>query len=505
MTVEILENEYWYGGATEFGVKMPFGKGSSFTLDLNNPGGFGDQSSPLLLSSKGRYICAAQPFKAVFGNGKIEFNCEVEVVDGFKTLKGAQAAAAKRFFELGGKTPNLLFMQKPQFNTWIELRYNQNQRDIISYARSLLDGGMDGGVFMIDEGWAPEYGDFDFDGRKFSDPKAMVKELHGMGFKVMLWVTPYISPDGYAFREIMKADERMLLHDGEGNLALRKWWNGYSCVLDLTYAGACEWYKAKLDGTIKKYGVDGFKFDGGNAYMYRRSDKAAVPGEPCEHTRAFDKFCAQYEFNELRLVYDCPGQPIICRLVDKKPDWEEKGLAAIVPNTLIQGLLGYYYCCPDMIGGGVASAFDGVASVDEELYLRWLAASVLCPMMQFSMSPKRILSPDSFAKAVSLTALHMKYADKIVELAKNAAVTGEPIVRMMEYEFPGEGMERVMDQFMLGDDTLVAPVTERGALTRTVALPRGRWQNSDGTIIDGGACVRMSSPLGSLIILTKID
>ena len=59
------------------------------------------------------------------------------------------------------------------------------------------------GNLIIDEGWQQDYGMWSFDTGKFPNAKAMVDELHNMGFKVMLWVVPYISPDCNAYRELI--------------------------------------------------------------------------------------------------------------------------------------------------------------------------------------------------------------------------------------------------------------------------------------------------------------
>ncbi len=504
MKIQFLQDELWYGGAVSNGVRMPYDANSIATIDLIR-GVFADQASPLFLSSKGRYIASRSPFCLTFNQGVIEIEAmgEIELSDGHGTLKGAQQAAARKYFDLSSDTPPLAFLKSAQYNTWIELMYNQNQKDILAYAHSLIDAGMKPGIFMIDEGWSPDYGDYDFDLRKFPDPQAMIDELHALGFKVMLWVTPNISPDGCAFREIR--NKGYLLRDKDGKIALREWWNGFSCVLDLSNPACCLWFSKKLDGVIEKYDIEGFKFDAGNAYFYRADDQAFTVQTPLEHSRSFDLFCEQYCYNELRLVYDRAGAPLVNRLVDKPPVWDERGLKAIVPNTLMQGLLGYYYSCPDMIGGGVNSAFlaDGF-KVDEEMYLRWLEASVLCPMMQFSINPKRVLSAEGFEMVKKITALHDEYSHSILVLALLASRTGEPIVRMMEYEFPNEGMERVMDQFMLGSDILVAPVTEQGAVTRNVKLPAGQWKDRQGNVIAGGRTVNIPSPIGEMIILKKV-
>ncbi len=504
MKIKFLDNEYWYGGAAHLGHKLPVSAEGDLTIDLITGAGIADQYSPLFISNKGRYIYGKEPFVIHFSKGIIEITGteKVELSEGHKNLKGAQMAVVEKYFALDGLIPDTAFFKAPQFNTWIELMYNQNEAQILEYAESLLETGIAPGVLMIDEGWAPDYGDFDFCARKFKDPKGMVGKLHDMGFYVMLWVVPFISPDSNCYRKLRDTD--YLVRDRDGEFAVRKWWNGYSCVLDLSNPKACEWFKGKLDGVMEKYGVDGFKFDAGGAYFYKSDDTTYIRQASAEHTRSFDAFSSGYKFNELRCVWDMGGKPIVCRLQDKAPAWKNSGdmdlgLESLIPNMLTQGILGYFYGCPDMIGGGgYASFLEKGYKTDEELYVRWLETSLLCPMLQFSVSPKRILSKEGFDKVSELVKKRREYTSQVLELAKNASVTGEPVMRYLEYEFPDEGFEAVTDMFMLGDKLLVAPVTKQGADKRSVKLPKGVWKYLDGTEYIGGKTVEVSAPLGTL-------
>ena len=55
---------------------------------------------------------------------------------------------------------------------------------MLRYAREICDRGLARSVMEIDDRWQTRYGDIEFDPRKFPDPKAMVDELHALGFKV---------------------------------------------------------------------------------------------------------------------------------------------------------------------------------------------------------------------------------------------------------------------------------------------------------------------------------
>ena len=88
--------------------------------------------------------------------------------------------------------------------------------------------------------------------------------------------------------------------------------------------------------------------------------------------------------------------------------------------------------------------------------------------------------------------LHESYADTIVALAEESTRTGAPIVRPLWWTARARRADdpslTVDDQFLLGDDVLVAPVLEQGATARDIYLPPGRWTDElrGGAILDGG-------------------
>ena len=129
------------------------------------------------------------------------------------------------------------------------------------------------------------------------------------------------------------------------------------------------------------------------------------------------------------------------RLHDKDHSWE--ALNRLIPDMLAAGFVGCPFICPDMIGGGSWTAFLPGSSFEPELFIRSAQIHALCPMMQISASPWRVLSAelqDVFRKTV---ALRQRFAPRFVELAKESARTGEPMMRNLEYAFPG---------IVLGDD-----------------------------------------------------
>ena len=56
---------------------------------------------------------------------------KVEAIASGNTLRDAYVAAKDKHFPASGKTPNALMFKSPQYNTWIELGSNQNQKDLL--------------------------------------------------------------------------------------------------------------------------------------------------------------------------------------------------------------------------------------------------------------------------------------------------------------------------------------------------------------------------------------
>ena len=507
LTINIEQGEYWWGGLSSRGYETPYDMHSSVTFDLwgDNEG---NQAQPLLLSNKGRYIWSEEPIKYNFSNGKITVSTRKGIINhGEKggNLKDAYNSVCQQFFPPDGKIPEELLFTSPQYNTWIELMYDQNEKDILRYAKDIIDNGFPPGVLMIDDNWQTDYGKWEFSASRFHDPKGMIEKLHSMGFKVMLWVCPFISPDSDVYRYL--AAQKMLLLDSQkkqdvlwanarNKPAIIRWWNGASACLDLSNPKSQNWFKEKLDHLVKDYGVDGFKFDAGDAGFYTGNVVSYEPGTPNDQTAYFAALGLEYPLNEFRASWKMAGLPLVQRLRDKGHNWED--LQKLIPDQMSQSLMGYAYTCPDMIGGGEYQSFLKASEIDQELVVRSAQIHALMPMMQFSVAPWRVLSKENEAICRNMAVLHKKMGPVILDLAKKASITGEPIVKPMALAFPESGFELIKDQFMLGNNILVAPVVKKGALTRSVVLPKGKWQSEVGRIFTGGKTIKIKVPLDRL-------
>ena len=508
-SIPIDKNERWFGGAVNKGSAMPFENGFSLNLYGNNEG---NQASPLLLSTNGRYIWSDRPFAFTIKADTLFVNSleQIKVEKAGSTLAEAYKTVSKNSFPASGKMPDTALFTSPQYNTWIELLYNQNQDDILKYAHSVINNGFPPGVLMIDDNWAPYYGKFEFRKDRFSDPKKMIAELHHLGFKVMVWICPFISPDTEIFRLLEK--EKRLLLDNKKDTTLTwkeatdpviiKWWNGYSAEVDFTNPSSVKWYEEQLAFMQHEYGVDGFKLDAGDIEYYPSNAVSYTKAEPNEQSEAWGAIGLKFPLNEYRAMWKRGGQPLAERLRDKAHTW--KDLQTLIPNLVAAGLLGYQFTCPDMIGGGEFTSFIDDAKLDQDLFVRSAQIHALMPMMQFSASPWRVLDSAHFAAVKKAVALRQRYTPYILQLAKQAAQTGEPIARHMEYEFPKQGFEKCRDQFMLGDKIMVAPVVDK-SFRRNVVFPKGKWKNENGKVFKGPVVKTFDAAINQLLWFEKVS
>lgn len=522
-TFPILENEYWWGGTVASGA-CPLTRESEyhkdFRVDCDN------QTMPLFLSNLGRLIWSEEPFRVDVENGCFHMEGEnITLEKPGNTLREVYTSAQKKYFPCDGKRLPETFFKTAQYNTWMEFTYYPTQEGVLDYAEKWLAHGYPPGIFIIDEGWHGRYGVWQFDLARFPDPKGMVDRLHEMGFTVLLWVTPFVCPDGPDFvrslRPLKGTDPEMaknlymrlegteMNEEEDSKVAIIRWWNGYGAVLNLDNPWDAKFLDDKLKALMRDYGVDGFKFDGGTPEVYHPNNvvngKFACKKTPHELNQAWNRFGSRYPYHEYKDTYKRGGKNCIQRLRDKHPTWDGLGINLLIPCAVTCGLIGHPFVCPDMVGGGEwAFRFLPGFELDEELFVRMAQCSALFPMIQFSWAPWTCLSEENQKYCVDAAKLHQKMADEILTLVHEAEQSGEPILRTLEYNDPHKGYAGITDEFMLGEDILVAPVVTKSTFERSVVFPSGRWQDEEGNVYEGGTRCVLPSPLSRLLWFKRV-
>ncbi|MBI1941265.1 MAG: hypothetical protein HYS33_07135 [Acidobacteria bacterium] len=396
--------------------------------------------------------------------------------------------------------------KRPVWSTWISFLNDVTQRDVIDFSRRIHSEGWPASVIEIDADWQTHFGDLQFNS-KFPDPKSMVEEVHKLGYFLTLWVCNFANPGSERYQ---RGEERGLLvgDAATGKAARIHWWEGEGTLIDFNNPAARAEYAAELNSLMERYGVDGFKFDGGDAEYWPTAGAVSGGAMPLTRNRYTDLWAevgAEFDLNELRVGWLCQPLGLFNRMRDKSASWSEvDGLPAVVTHGSIQSLLGFVFNCADLIGGGLDTGFKP----DEELIVRWTQAATFMPIMQFSYGPWNYSEPSE--KLIRhFIELHGKlWPWRFKPLVERAMATGKPIWAPLFYVFPeDEKTYKISDEFMVGETLLVAPVVRRGERARDVYLPRGRWQDFwSGEKVDGGRTIRaVPAPLERIPVFERFD
>jgi alpha-glucosidase len=176
------------------------------------------------------------------------------------------------------------------------------------------------------------------------------------------------------------------------------------------------------------------------------------------------------------------------------------------------GLSGVPICGADV--GGFARGPGKYGAVkfwrpSTELYLRWMELGALMPFFRGHCTlyaPRQ--EPWSFGRRaldLSRRILRRRYRllPLLYRLALESHETGLPMIRplAMHHDVPrGAGV----DQFLLGENLLVAPVLAPGVTRREVWLPAGRWYDwYTGDPHVGGQTVSVAAPLGTTPVFVR--
>src|SRR3712207_3143528 len=142
----------------------------------------------------------------------------------------------------------------------------------------------------------------------------------------------------------------------------------------------------------------------------------------------------------------------------------------------------------------------------DELFTRWMEWAVFTPHFRVHNScctngtqvPWR--SDAMLARWNALADLHVRARPYIRSQWERAVETGMPITRPLWLGFPGDAEAAKQDQqWMVGEDLLVAPVVTKGETARQVYFPDGCWRHGEtGEQFAGPGTQSVAAPVGRL-------
>ena len=167
--------------------------------------------------------------------------------------KSMQQYAAGRLWDLPGGCPDERMMTHPIWSTWARYKKGINQSVVLDFAKAIAGRRFNRSQLEIDEGWMSCFGEAEFDNTTFPDPRGMVKQLAGLGFRVHLWTPPFIDqgcPSAWEFGVPPKSYfvKEPKMKDGMYLPAWTLWWENFAAgMVDFTNQEAADWWTGRLE------------------------------------------------------------------------------------------------------------------------------------------------------------------------------------------------------------------------------------------------------------------
>jgi len=334
--------------------------------------------------------------------------------------------------------------------------------------------------------------DWQWNAERYPDLPARIAGLKARGIRFLGYVNPYLAADGPLFPEAaakgyfaqrLESDAPYLVDFGEFHAG----------VVDFTNPAAADWFAEEVIGCrMLDFGLDGWMADFGE---YLPTDLRLFDGDPMQEHNRWPVRWAEVNARAVAsrgrtgeilwfMRAGHTGVQAHCPLLwagDQSVDFSRHdGIGTVVTAALSSGLLGNAFSHSDV--GGYTSLFGNVRS--EELVQRWYELGAFSPVMRTHEGnrPNDNLQIDSTPALIEgfvrWSRVHAALAPYVRHLVAEARATGLPAQRALFLHHPGDrDTFTIQDQYLYGEDLMVAPVIEAGAAERRVYLPAGEWRH----------------------------
>ncbi|XP_049766153.1 myogenesis-regulating glycosidase-like [Schistocerca cancellata] len=424
----------------------------------------------------------------------------------FDDARQAHEYAVQNYLGTPTGIPDERMTTHPIWSTWARYKEDVDEMKVRQMAAEVLAYGFNNSQIEIDDNWETCYGSFTFNTTKFPDIKTLTNDLHALGFRVTLWIHPFVNRGCEPYLSEGMANG-YFVNDTNGSSSTN-WWNGVGHIIDFTNPEAAAWWANRLWVLRNETGIDSFKFDAGEtSFLPQLPDMDPVELNPVKFTEDYVNTAAQFgPMIEVRASVRSQHVPVYFRMIDKDSAWSiDNGLKSLVTTLLQMNMVGHNFVLPDMVGG---NGYKGAVPT-KDLFIRWLQANVFMPTIQFSYVPWDF-DQETVTISRSMAALHAQYAPRIVELMRKAVRDGSPVNPPIWWLDPTDETALATDsEFLLGEDVLVAPVLYHDDVERDIYLPRGSWRDEadpDHPVIQGPTWLySYPAPANTLPYFTRVS
>lgn len=346
---------------------------------------------------------------------------------------------------------------------------------------------------------------WELDNQHYHDWDKLVDSLHTQGIEVMGYINPFIvdvmgQKSNFRRNEYKEAkDNLFLVKDYNGNPYMVRNTSFSSAILDLSDTNCVNWVKDIIKDELIGRGLKGWMADFGEALPYDVALKSGISTStyhnkyPEEWVRLNREAIEEAGYGDSIVFFarsgytKSPRSSTLFWQGDQIVGWgKNDGLKSAVTSLLSSGISGYTLNHSD-IGGYTSVGFLGITLLQrsKELLWRWMELSAFTPVFRTHEG----LGPDinyqvyqdtatakHFARNANIYKAWQFYRNHLLE---DAATKGIPICRHLFLHYPNDAnvYSLTSEEFMVGAELLVAPITDPNTTSVRVYLPRGNWIN----------------------------
>ena len=370
----------------------------------------------------------------------------------------------------------------------------------------------------------------------YPDFKTFCADMNKDGIKVLGYINSFLADTNPAIKDDKFTNPMLAEAKAKGYLVKNQKGEDYliktvgfpAYLIDLTNPEAVKWTKEIIKKNMIDIGLSGWMADFGewlpyDAVLYDKRDPALYHNVyPVDWAKLNREAISEAKKDGQIVFFTRAGYSYSNKystafwLGDQMVTFgKDDGLASTIVGLNSSGISGIAINHSD-IGGytGIKALPKWISPYDREKELteRWAEANAFTPIFRTHEGniPKRFhqvySDDDSINKFARMGKVHYALKDYISYLSKEALDKGYPIVRHPYLNFPEDkNTYDLKYQFMLGEDILVLPVLEKGAVKVEGYFPKGKWKHLfSGEFVDGGQKLKVNAPLGTPAVYVKV-
>lgn len=400
--------------------------------------------------------------------------------------------------------------------------YSASQNEVQEIADNLKKYDLPCDAIHFDVDYMDGYRVFTWDKAKYAgNPKAFVTSLKKQGIKVIPIIDPGVKqdPDYSVYAEGVK--KGYFVKSPDGQVYINKVWPGNSAFPDFGRPEVRQWW-ADNGKFLTNMGAAGIWIDMNEPASFEGEIPLDVAFSDQDTPSTHKKMHNVYGHNMAKATYaglkaQQGKRPyVITRAAyagtqkyatvwtgDNRSMWPH--IQMMVPQLCNLGMSGFSFVGTDI--GGFAS------DTNPELLTRWIEAAIFSPLLRnhAAMGTRR-QEPWVFGEpTLSIYRKYLKLRYHLIpylyDLFAEETKTGLPVMRpLVLNDDTDERVRDLNDEYMVGDNLLVAPVLTKSTTKRLVYLPAGQWIDFwNGQELTGHQDVVANTPLDKLPLYVRAN